>query len=288
MKLFGRVASACALLTLGGCFGSGDINTVKDAVLPAIPDTTLGKALDTRASCKSTKWRAFDDERGRRIVEYTCEYKGIEEYISQKRLKAIEEDEKLAQRELDALPPLIERQKEEIQRRQQRRVEMISQHEAQTAEEEQRIAAAKNVTEKMLATDRAAAFANERRQSIKNFEDSMAREEAQLSNIETNLPQKFREVQEKSAASRTEVATLLKNFQNLSEISQWSIVNDEPVYVGSAVELVAANGKISQPMSLRSLISDVQDHTSEPAQRSLYMLHISDIWRRYEKESGFE
>ena len=288
MKLFGRVASACALLTLGGCFGSGDINTVKDAVLPAIPDTTLGKALDTRASCKSTKWRAFDDERGRRIVEYTCEYKGIEEYISQKRLKAIEEDEKLAQRELDALPPLIERQKEEIQRRQQRRVEMISQHEAQTAEEEQRIAAAKNVTEKMLATDRAAAFANERRQSIKNFEDSMAREEAQLSNLETNLPQKFREVQEKSAASRTEVATLLKNFQNLSEISQWSIVNDEPVYVGSAVELVAANGKISQPMSLRSLISDVQDHTSEPAQRSLYMLHISDIWRRYEKESGFE
>ena len=288
MKLVGQLASACAVLTLGGCFGSGDINTVKDAVLPAIPDTTLGKALDTRASCKSTKWRAFDDERGRRIVEYTCEYKGIEEYISQKRLKAIEEDEKLAQRELDALPPLIERQKEEIQRRQQRRVEMISQHEAQTAEEEQRIAAAKNVTEKMLATDRAAAFANERRQSIKNFEDSMAREEAQLSNLETNLPQKFREVQEKSAASRTEVATLLKNFQNLSEISQWSIVNDEPVYVGSAVELVAANGKISQPMSLRSLISDVQDHTSEPAQRSLYMLHISDIWRRYEKESGFE
>ena len=287
-KFVGRLASACALVTLAGCFGNGDINLVKDAVLKAMPDTTLGKALDSRASCKSTKWRAFDDERGRRIVEYTCEYKGIEDYISQKRLKAIEENEKLIQRELDSLPPSIERQKEKIQGMQQRRAEMISQHEAKAAEEEQHIKTASNVTEKILATERAAAFANERRRSIKDFEDSIAREEAQLSNLENTLPQQFKEAQEQSTASRTEIATLLKNFQSLSEISQWSIVNDEPVYVGSAVELVAANGKISEPMSLQSMISDVQDHTSAPAQRTIYMLHISEIWRRYEKESGFQ
>lgn len=284
----GRLVFASAVLALGGCFGGGDVDTVKNAVLKAMPDTTLGKALDSRVACKSTKWRAFDDERGRRIVEYTCEYKGIQEYISSQRHKTIEENEKLIQRELNALSPLIERQKETIQRMQQRRAEMLSRHETQTAEDEQRINAARNGTEKMLATDRAAAFASQRRQDIKNLDDSLAREEAQLSNLENNLPQKFKEAQEKNEASRAEIATLLKNFQSLSEVSQWSIVNDEPVYVGSAVELVATNGSISQPMSQQSLISDARDHTSAPAQRTIFMLHISEIWRRYAKESGFE
>ncbi|MFD1712378.1 hypothetical protein FVQ98_19340 [Ottowia sp. GY511] len=79
---YARLTLVFAPVLLGGCFGGGDINIVKNAVWEAMPDTTIGKALDSRFSCTTPKWRQFEDERGRSIVEYTCEHKGVREYIS--------------------------------------------------------------------------------------------------------------------------------------------------------------------------------------------------------------
>jgi hypothetical protein len=78
MKVVIVVALAFALV---GC-GSGDISAVKDLPFPADTSFTTSQALDNRAQCEDTDWSAFEDERGRSVVEFTCTLRGAEEYFA--------------------------------------------------------------------------------------------------------------------------------------------------------------------------------------------------------------
>jgi hypothetical protein len=67
------------LLLLQGCDGS-TIDSVKNYVYDFDTSMSVGNALDHRKICSDTKWKSFKDERGRTIVEYRCDLKGVSEY----------------------------------------------------------------------------------------------------------------------------------------------------------------------------------------------------------------
>lgn len=94
-------------LWMVGC-SNGDVRLVKDSVWPGLPDTTIGKALDTRQACAETEWRAFDDERGRRIVEYRCEYRNARDYFERKTEEQIAEWSKSEQVQLQQFQRRVE------------------------------------------------------------------------------------------------------------------------------------------------------------------------------------
>lgn len=69
------------ITTLVGCSGPAD--SVKDGVLDLDKSTTVGKALDSWVSCKSTKWDVVKNTNGSNLVTYTCSHKNVAEYSQQ-------------------------------------------------------------------------------------------------------------------------------------------------------------------------------------------------------------
>lgn len=78
-----RVGQKALLLgvasTLAACSG-GKIAAVQNAVLPADPSYKIGQAFDHRKICTSTTWDTVKDGRGRTIIEYRCELRGVADY----------------------------------------------------------------------------------------------------------------------------------------------------------------------------------------------------------------
>ncbi len=81
--IFLRVSLKALLLgiasTLAACSG-GKVAAVQNAVLPADPSYKIGQAFDHRKICASTKWDTVKDSRGRTIIEYRCDLKGVADY----------------------------------------------------------------------------------------------------------------------------------------------------------------------------------------------------------------
>lgn len=66
-------------VNLAGC-GNSDISSVKKMTLTADQTYTIGQVFDNRKACDSTKWSESTDDRGRKIVEYRCDFGGVAEY----------------------------------------------------------------------------------------------------------------------------------------------------------------------------------------------------------------
>jgi len=76
-----KVALACiSLAALSGC--SSEIDVIREGRLELLPEYTVGQALDNRKLCESTDWSVIEDERGRDVVRYTCDFKDIENAVS--------------------------------------------------------------------------------------------------------------------------------------------------------------------------------------------------------------
>lgn len=72
-----KAALACiSLAALSGC--SSEIDVIREGRLELLPEYTVGQALDNRKLCESTDWSIIEDERGRDVVRYTCDFKDIE------------------------------------------------------------------------------------------------------------------------------------------------------------------------------------------------------------------
>ena len=72
-----KVALACiSLAALSGC--SSEIDVIREGRLELLPEYKVGQALDNRKLCESTDWSVIEDERGRDVVRYTCDFKDIE------------------------------------------------------------------------------------------------------------------------------------------------------------------------------------------------------------------
>ena len=78
LKLF--VIGLFLSLVITGC--SDDVNLVKNGVMNFNKTITVGEAFDNWNDCKSRKWDAFETDNHIRVVEFTCEKKGVNEYMS--------------------------------------------------------------------------------------------------------------------------------------------------------------------------------------------------------------
>ncbi|QRN52252.1 hypothetical protein [Dyella caseinilytica] len=71
---------AMCVVNLAGCTDS-DISKVKEMKFEPDPSYTVGQAFDHRSVCDAVTWDTIKDERGRKIVEYRCSFKGVKDYI---------------------------------------------------------------------------------------------------------------------------------------------------------------------------------------------------------------
>ena len=333
----------CAPVLLIGCFGAGDIEVVKNAVWNAMPDTTIGKALDSRVLCQTTHWRVFDDERGRRIVEYACEYQGVQEYLSSEAQRVVSLYDKEVQGNLALQNEMLKRAQANVQSLRNGKAEMHTRHAQWAAEDEERSRAIQNDLQALESMRDCRAFQPEllqtkgigtqlkfeakrcgrynrasddpyvqqwgslvrqlqgdlqrlvrsvdvRREQMAERDSAIAKAEAELAALDEQKSQKAQEVQEKGAAAQAEfqskASQQLKQYKGMREISQWSIVNGEPVYVGSAVELQAGAATISQPVLASFIINEARDNTPDWARRERATRVIDNLWERYKRESG--
>ena len=76
MKNLKAALAGISLAALTGC--SSEIDVIREGRLELLPEYTVGQALESRKLCDSTDWTIIEDERGRDIVRYTCEFKDIE------------------------------------------------------------------------------------------------------------------------------------------------------------------------------------------------------------------
>lgn len=339
----GWLMLACAPVLLSGCFGASDIDVVKNAVWNAMPDTTIGKALDSRVSCKSTHWRVFDDERGRRIVEYACEYQGVQEYLASEAQRVVSLYDQEVQGNLALQNEMLKRAQTKVQSLRDGKAEMQSRHVQWAAEDEERSKAIQNDLQTLESMRDCRAFQPEllqtkgmgtqlkfeakrcgrysrasddpyvqqwgslvrqlqgdlqrlvrsvdvRREQMAERDSAIAKAEAELAALDEQKSQKALEVQEKGAAAQAEFQSKasqhLKQYKGMREVSQWSIVNGEPVYVGSAVELQAGSATMSQPVLASFVINEARDNTPDWARRERATRVIDNLWERYKRESG--
>ncbi len=76
MKNLKAALASISLAALSGC--SSEIDVIREGRLELLPEYTVGQALDNRKLCESTDWSVIEDERGRDVVRYTCDFKDIE------------------------------------------------------------------------------------------------------------------------------------------------------------------------------------------------------------------
>ena len=78
------LVTCAAMLVLAGCGDSKPVTEVKAlpfnySNLTTGPDMTVDQALDNRKVCDSVKWSTSQDDHKRTVVEYDCNYKGIDD-----------------------------------------------------------------------------------------------------------------------------------------------------------------------------------------------------------------
>ena len=74
-----KILIVVCIVSLAGCSNS-DVSKVKAMKLDIDPSFTVGQAFDNRKVCDSVKWDVIKDERGRKLVEYRCDFKGVKEF----------------------------------------------------------------------------------------------------------------------------------------------------------------------------------------------------------------
>jgi len=79
--------------SLSGCLQGNDIETVKEGRFDDYPEFKIGETFDHRALCATTSWDLIQDDRGRDLVEYRCEIKGIHAYYTEKLAKQADQCE---------------------------------------------------------------------------------------------------------------------------------------------------------------------------------------------------
>lgn len=72
------------------------------------------------------------------------------------------------------------------------------------------------------------------------------------------------------------------NFQKVREVSQWTVQEQEPVYLGSRVDIVFSDGAIEQPVDAEFVFGQAAKDSGDLT--SLYQFVLNQIWPLYGKK----
>ncbi len=324
-------------LCMAGCT-NGDVRLVKDSVWNAMPDTTIGKALDTRRACVKTEWRAFDDDRGRRIVEYQCEYRDARTYFEKSTQRQIQELQESERFRLEHLQSMLAKERERLQQVRDDAIERDRQADASLSDEREefyrswltadlerlsdmagcrdfRIDALKGRgdlsnlqyaaaacirgeawattayprlhAEKIVQLQRSLAELEAREQSRLAdrragqtwAQGQLAEQQAEVQKLEGSLDADLERARAETAASVAEVQARLNDFQQASEITQWSIVHGAAVHVASVVEVRFRGQTYRGNLGEKGVILQAQ---ANPDGLSPWVLLLLDaLWPQY-------
>lgn len=64
----------------------GDVSDVQGSLFPEQTVYSIGEVLNDRKICEDVNWTEQEDDRGKTIVIYQCEYKGAKAYYTEKGL----------------------------------------------------------------------------------------------------------------------------------------------------------------------------------------------------------
>jgi len=79
-KIISILLTVVASILLTGCTSKVDI--VKNSVMNFNQTITLGDAFDNWSDCKNSEWEEFEVSNGAQVVQFTCEEKGFQTYMS--------------------------------------------------------------------------------------------------------------------------------------------------------------------------------------------------------------
>lgn len=117
--------------------------------------------------------------------------------------------------------------------------------------------------------------------------DSAVREVQQLTEYaEKNKASREKFAPQRQAEYEARIALLERrgaNFQKVREVSQWTVQEQGPVYLGSRVDIVFSDGSIEQPVDAEFVFGQAAKDSAELT--SLYQFVLNQIWPLYGKKS---
>lgn len=224
-----------AILSLSGC-GGGDVEKVKALKFPLDESYTLSQILDNRGICADTHWKSFADSKGRQVVEYRCNLKGVEEYF-----KAV------LQYELDRPRRGYQESIDSIQKQIDYATEIKTSSEQTLAENEAKL---KELTAKSLDPNDPDAFITEReiqfaKGAIFKSKDDIAYRQQNIDRYMADMNEVSLEDFEQRFADNT--AKAQKEYEaratKIEDIMQWVIVDEEPQLIASGIVLEYPNSE---------------------------------------------
>ena len=101
-------------IMLSAC-GSDPVSIVKDSYLPIDETLSIEQAFSNRKVCENIDWEEFEDDRGRIVVNYSCEIK-IGSYFDEKLEKSVKANEISIQQEKERQEKRMEFEREQIEK----------------------------------------------------------------------------------------------------------------------------------------------------------------------------
>ncbi|MFG5779249.1 hypothetical protein ACFIQF_19500 [Comamonas sp. J-3] len=103
-----------SVFVLAAC-GKSPIDIVKDSYIDRARTLTVNNGLSKRPLCRNTKWESFKDEKGRMLVQYSCEIVDGDDFLKPIRDEAIHNSNMYYERDLKNANKMYEEQKQKIE-----------------------------------------------------------------------------------------------------------------------------------------------------------------------------
>ena len=269
-----RISTLIVSALLAGCFG-GDVGKVKDSRMKGWPDFTVGQLLNKREACSKIEWESFKDTRDRKIVQYTCENQRIrnsfkrvtDEDVSRENMYKgllIESAQKDLEQAESYVASVAERLKED-------RAAVALLESGQGVDQSTHESKLRYRREYLLQTE----------EDVGTAAENLAKAKAQMESA-PNDPRMG-----KFDANIEEFNLKLASLKSVREVSQWTIQDGKPVYLGSKIEIEFPD-KTKEELVKAEYIFDqaAKDGDANASLHGFYTIQYTALWRSYQLPSA--
>ena len=239
------------------------------------PDFTVGQLLNKREACSKIEWESFKDTRDRKIVQYTCENQRIrnsfkrvtDEDVSRENMYKgllIESAQKDLEQAESYVASVAERLKED-------RAAVALLESGQGVDQSTHESKLRYRREYLLQTE----------EDVGTAAENLAKAKAQMESA-PNDPRMG-----KFDANIEEFNLKLASLKSVREVSQWTIQDGKPVYLGSKIEIEFPD-KTKEELVKAEYIFDqaAKDGDANASLHGFYTMQYTALWRSYQLPSA--
>lgn len=234
------------------------------------PDFTVGQLLNKRQACSKIDWESFKDTRDRKIVQYTCENQRIRSSFK----RVTEED---VSRENMYKGLVIESAQKDLKQ--------AEDYVASVAERLQEDRAAVALLESGQGADHPLYESNlrQRRQYLLQSEGDVGTAAAKLEQAKAKMADAPNDPNmAKHDANIEELNQKFASLKSVREVSQWTIQDGEPVYLGSKIEIEFPDTTKEELIKAEYVFGQAaKDGNAEASLHGFYGMQYTALWRSY-------